>query len=147
MDIILKEDIAGLGYKYDVVNVKNGYGRNFLIPKGLAMVASSSNLKMVEENLKQMAHKAEKIKADAEAIAEKIAKVTLTVKAKVGESGRIFGAITTLQISDALKEKGIDLDRKKISFNSEVKSVGEYTATADLHKDVKEEIKFVVEAD
>ena len=146
MEVILKEDIKGLGYKNDIVNVRPGHGRNFLIPRGMAIEATSSNKKVVAENVKQAAHKAEKIKKDAEAIAEKISSVSLEIKAKVGESGKIFGAITALQISDALKDKGFTVDRKKISFKSEIKEAGEYVAVLDLHKEIKKEVKFVVVA-
>ncbi|HVD98932.1 MAG TPA: 50S ribosomal protein L9 [Cytophagaceae bacterium] len=147
MEIILKEDIKGLGYKNDVVKVKPGYGRNYLIPKGLASMATESAKKVVAENVKQAAHKAEKMKNDALSIAEKLAGVTIEVKAKVGDSGKIFGAVTSLQISDTLKDKGFAIDRKKISFKGDVKEVGEYTAVVDLHKEVKQEIKFKVVAE
>ncbi len=147
MEVILKDDIKGLGYKNDVVKVRPGYGRNFLIPRGFALLATDSNKKMVAENLKQVAHKAEKIKTEAQALADKIAALaSLDIPAKIGESGKIFGAVTTLQISDALKAKGIDVDRKKISFKGEVKEAGEYTAAVDLHKEVKQDIKFKVVA-
>ncbi|MFN3403129.1 MAG: 50S ribosomal protein L9 [Cytophagaceae bacterium] len=146
MEIILKEDIKGLGYKNDLVNVKPGFGRNYLIPKGLAIMATESNKKMLTENVKQAAHKAEKLKKDAIAVAEKIGDLVLTIPAKVGETGKIFGAITALQISDALKDKGYTIDRKKITFKSDVKEVGEYTAVLDLHKEVKHEVKFKVVA-
>jgi large subunit ribosomal protein L9 len=144
MEIILKEDIKGLGYKSDIVTVRPGYGRNYLIPRGLAVMATEANKKIITENVKQAAHKAEKIKKDAEAVAEKIGSLVLEIKAKVGESGKIFGAITALQISDGLKAKGFEVDRKKISFKSEVKEVGEYIAVLDLHKEIKKEVKFVV---
>ncbi len=144
MEVILKQDIQGLGYKYDTVKVKPGYGRNYLIPKGLAMVASKSNKRMIEENLKQMAHKAEKARNDALELSEKMKEVVLEIGAKVGESGKIFGAVTTLQISDALKEKGFEIDRKKISFPVQPKEVGEYVALLDLHKEVKHELTFKV---
>lgn len=145
MEVILKDDIKGLGYKNDVVKVRPGYGRNYLIPRGYALLATDSNKKMVAENLKQVAHKAEKIKTEAQALADKIAALaSLEIPAKIGESGKIFGAVTTLQISDALKAKGIDVDRKKISFKGEVKEAGEYTAGVDLHKEVKQDLKFKV---
>lgn len=147
MEVILKQDVQNLGYKDDIVNVKPGYGRNYLIPQGLAILANASNKKMIEENVRQAAHKAEKIKSDAQELAEKIGDLELEVGAKVGESGKIFGAITTLQIADALKEKGFEIDRKKISFNSDVKSVGSYTLTIDLHKEVKKEVPFKVVAE
>jgi large subunit ribosomal protein L9 len=127
--------------------VKSGYGRNYLIPKGFAIVANNSNMKMIEENVRQAAHKAEKLKNDAEGIAEQIGDLILEIGAKVGESGKIFGAITTLQISDALKEKGFEIDRKRINFNSKVKEVGEYAVTIDLHKEVKKEVPFKVVAE
>lgn len=144
MEVILKEDIKGLGYKNDVVAVKPGHGRNFLIPQGFAIMASESNKKVISENVRQAAHKAEKIKNDAITLAANIGDMLVEVKAKVGETGKIFGAITSLQISDALKLKGFEVDRKKISIKGDVKHVGEFTATLDLHKDVKHEVKFVV---
>nr|WKN34976.1 50S ribosomal protein L9 [Tunicatimonas sp. TK19036] len=147
MEIILREDIKGLGYKNDLVTVKGGYGRNYLIPQGLAIIASPSNKKMMEENIRQASHKAEKVKKDAEDLAAKLEGVVLEIPAKAGESGKIFGAVTTLQLSDALKEKGFDIDRRRIALNEEVKSLGEYTAEIDLHKEVKQNISIqVVEA-
>ncbi|MBB6005330.1 50S ribosomal protein L9 [Arcicella rosea] len=147
MEIILKTDIAGLGYKNDVVNVKPGYGRNYLIPQGFAVQATGSNKKVLAENIKQVAHKAEKVKIDALALAEAIGDITLAIAAKVGESGKIFGRVTTIQISESLKEKGFDVDRKKIALDTEVKFVGDFTATLDLHKEVKHKVKFTVVAD
>ena len=147
MEIILKTDIAGLGYKNDIVAVKPGYGRNYLIPQGFATLATGSSRKILAENIKQVAHKAEKVKLDASALAESIGDLTLDIPAKVGESGKIFGRVTTIQISEVLKEKGFDVDRKKISLDSEVKFVGAYTATLDLHKEVKHKVKFNVVAD
>lgn len=144
MDIILKTDIKGLGYKNDVVAVKSGYGRNYLIPQGFAILATKSNKKILEENIRQAAHKAEKIKADAEEIAGKIEKLNLEIKAKIGESGKIFGKVTTLQISDALANQGVEIDRKKISINTPVVGAGEYEAEVDLHREVKTNVKFVV---
>ncbi|MEA5402341.1 50S ribosomal protein L9 [Arcicella sp. DC2W] len=147
MEIILKTDIAGLGYKNDVVTVKPGYGRNYLIPQGFAVQATGSNKKILAENIKQVAHKAEKVKMDAVALAEAIGDITLAIAAKVGESGKIFGRVTTIQISESLKEKGFDVDRKKIALDTEVKFVGDFTATLDLHKEVKHKVKFTVVAD
>lgn len=147
MDVILKTDIKGLGYKNDTVSVKPGYGRNYLITQGFAVIASPSNRKMFAENIKQAAHKSDKIKGDAQAIADAIGDVALEIKAKAGDSGKIFGAVTTMQISDALKARGIDVDRKKISFKGEVKMIGEYELEIDLHKEVKKELKFVVVAE
>ena len=144
MEVILKQDITGLGYKNDTIKVKGGYGRNYLIPQGFAIVASHSNRKMIAENIKQAAHKADKIKNDAETLAAKLAEVTLQIGAKAGEQGKIFGAITTHQISEALKNEGFVIDRKKIAFKSQVKTLGEYEAIADLHREVKQDIKFTV---
>ena len=147
MEIILKQDIAGLGYKNDTVTVKPGYGRNYLIPQGMAIVASRSNKKMIAENIKQAAHKAEKIKKDAEDIAEKMTDLTLQLGTKAGENGKIFGAITTLQVADALKEKGFDVDRKKITFNTPIKELGDYMVTLDLHREVKPTVNIKVVAE
>jgi len=147
MEVILKTDIKGLGYKNDLVEVKPGYGRNYLIPQGFAVLATSSNKKILEENIKQAAHKAEKIKTEAAAIAGKIDALTLEIKAKIGDSGKIFGKVTTLQLSDALAEKGIEVDRKKIAITQPVTTSGEYEAEVDLHREVKTSIKFVVVAE
>ncbi len=148
MEIILKDDVQGLGYKDDLVDVKPGYAMNYLIPQKFAVVASSSNKKMREENIRQASHKAAKLKQDADALAERIGETQLTIQAKAGESGKIFGAVTAIQISEALAQKGYEIDRKKISFKSEIKSLGEYTAVLDLHKEVKHEVTVqVVTAD
>ncbi len=144
MEIILKTDIKGLGYKNDLVSVKPGYGRNYLIPQGFAVLATGSNKKILAENIKQAAHKAEKIKTEAENIAAKLADTTLEIKAKIGESGKIFGKVTTLQISDALATKGFEIDRKKIAISVPVEGAGEFTADIDLHREVKTQVKFVV---
>lgn len=145
MDIILKTDIAGLGYKNDTVSVKPGYGRNYLIPQGYAMMASDSNKKMITENIRQAAHKAEKIKSDAQAIADQIGEMVLTIPAKAGESGKIFGRVTSIQIADALRAKGFDVDRKKITID-DVKTLGTYQASLDLHKEVKHKVNVDVVA-
>jgi large subunit ribosomal protein L9 len=147
MEIILKQDVQGLGYKNDVVKVKPGYGRNFLIPNGLGLIANTSNKRMVEENVRQMAHKAAKVKDEAVALAAKIGDLTIDLKTKAGETGKIFGAITSLQVSDALKAKGFDVDRKKIVFREQPKQLGDYVVNLDLHKEVKHEIKIKVEAE
>ncbi|QMW05048.1 50S ribosomal protein L9 [Spirosoma foliorum] len=143
MNIILKTDIAGLGYKNDTVAVKPGYGRNYLIPQGFAMMATDSNKKIVAENIRQAAHKAEKLKNDAQAIADGIGDMTLTIPAKAGDSGKIFGRVTNTQVADALRTKGFDIDRKKITVE-DVKVLGTYEASIDLHKDVKHKVKFEV---
>jgi len=147
MELILKEDVKNLGFKNDVVKVKPGYGRNYLIPQGMAMLATSSNRKVLEENLRQAAHKAEKILRNAQDLAAAIGEAVLEIKAKAGEGGRIFGAVTSLQLSDALKALGHDVDRKKITLPTEVKNLGEYEATLILHKQVMHKIKFVVVAE
>ncbi|MCP9763684.1 50S ribosomal protein L9 [Lacihabitans soyangensis] len=146
MEIILKTDIAGLGYKNDILDVKPGYGRNYLIPQGYALLATPSNKKILAENLKQAAHKAEKLKADAEAIAEQIGDSVFVITMKTGESGRIFGRVTSIQISDALALKGINIDRKKITVE-DIKFVGTYKAIVDLHKEVKKEVSVSVVAE
>lgn len=146
MELILKEDIAGLGYKNDIVNVKPGYGRNYLIPQGFAVVANASSKKVMQENIKQAAHKVEKIRKDAQDLADAIGEMNLEIPAKVGESGKIFGKVTTVQIADALKAKGFNVDRKKISFETEVKTEGDYTVLLDLHKEVKHKVNFKVVA-
>lgn len=139
MEIILITDIAGVGYKNDIVNVKAGYGRNYLIPQGFALLANASNRKIVAENVRQASHKAEKLKKDAEDIAAAIGDMTIDIRTVVGESGRIFGRVTNTQVSDILKSKGFDIDRKKITVD-DVKSVGTYSALIDLHKEVKHKV-------
>ena len=147
MEVILKQDVQGLGYKNDQVKVKAGYGRNYLIPNGLALIANPSNKKLVEENVRQAAHKAAKVKQDAEALAAKIGELTMDLGTKAGESGKIFGAVTALQVADALKAKGFDVDRKRISFKEQPKQLGTYAVMLDLHKEVKHEIKIKVIAE
>ncbi len=147
MEVILKQDVQGLGYKNDTVKVKAGYGRNFLIPNGLALIANDSNKRQVAENIRQMAHKAAKLKQDAEALAAKIGDLTIELKTKAGESGKIFGAVTAVQVSDILKGKGFEVDRKKIHFKEQPKQIGTYTALLDLHKEVKHEVKVNVVAE
>ena len=144
MEVILREDIHGLGYKNDTVNVKPGYGRNFLIPKGMAIIASDSNKKMIGENIRQAAHKAEKAKKDAEALAKSIGELTIEIKTKAGESGKIFGAITPIQVAEALVAHGHNVDRKRISFEQKIKEVGEYTTLLNLHKEVHHQIQVKV---
>ncbi len=140
MEVILTQDVQGLGYKNDVVKVKAGYGRNYLIPNGVALVANDSNKRMVAENTRQAAHKAAKVKQDAEAIANKLGEMVIELKTKAGETGKIFGAVTALQIADALKAKGFDVDRKKVVLKESPKQLGTYKVTLDLHKEVKHEI-------
>ncbi len=147
MEVILKQDVKNLGEKDDIVNVKPGYGRNFLIPKGFATLATVSARKVLAENLKQAQFKQEKIRKDADAIAAKLEGVKLTIGAKAGETGKIFGAINTIQIADALKKEGFEVDRRRITFDSEPKFVGEYTANLNLHKEVKVKVPFEVVAE
>jgi len=133
MKVILKEDIKHVGLKDDVVEVKNGYGRNFLIPQGKAKLATDGALKMLAEDVRQREFKMDKLKKDAEALAEKVNGTTVSIKTKAGASGRIFGSITTLQIANALKEKGFDVDRRKI-VTDDIKELGTFPATVNLFK-------------
>ncbi|WP_286332923.1 50S ribosomal protein L9 [Duncaniella freteri] len=146
MKIILKEDINVLGYKDDVVEVKNGYGRNYLIPTGKAVIASEAALKVLAENQRQRAHKLERIKADAEAAAAALEGVKLTIGAKTSSTGTIFGSVNSIQIAEALEKLGHNVDRKLISLEA-VKEVGSYTATIRLHRDVTVEVPFEVVAE
>ena len=147
MELILIEDVAGLGYKNDIVSVKKGYGRNYLIPQGKAIIASESARKVLAENLKQRAHKLAKIKADAEELAAKLAPVALTIATKVSATGTIFGAVGNIQVAEALAKLGFEIDRKTIVVKDTVKEVGSYTATVKLHKEVSVEIPFEVVAE
>jgi large subunit ribosomal protein L9 len=147
MELILIEDVAGLGYKNDIVSVKKGYGRNYLIPQGKAVIASESARKVLAENLKQRAHKLAKIKADAEELAAKLAPVALTIATKVSATGTIFGAVGNIQIAEALAKLGFEIDRKTIVVKDTVKEVGSYKATVKLHKEVSVEIPFEVVAE
>lgn len=147
MEIILKEDVQNLGYKNDIVTVKSGYGRNYLIPTGKAVIASPSAKKMLAEELKQRAHKLEKIKKDAEAVAEKLAGVSLTIATKVSATGTIFGSVGNIQIAEELQKLGHDIDRKIIVVKESVKEVGSYKAVVRLHKEVSVEIPFEVVAE
>jgi large subunit ribosomal protein L9 len=146
MEIILKEDVVNLGYKNDIVTVKSGYGRNYLIPTGKAVIASPAAKKMLAEELKQRAHKLEKIKKDAETAAEALKDVTLTIATKVSATGTIFGSVSNIQIAEELAKLGHNVDRK-IIFVKGVKEVGSYTATVKLHKEVSVEIPFEVVAE
>ena len=147
MKIILKEDVSGLGYKDDVVEVKNGYGRNYLIPTGKAVIATESALKVLAENQRQRAHKLAKIKADAEELAAKLKDVKLTIGAKTSATGTIFGSVNSIQIDEALEKLGFSVDRKIIDIKESVKEVGNYSATVKLHKEVSVEVPFEVVAE
>jgi large subunit ribosomal protein L9 len=145
MEIILLEDVINLGYKGEIVKVKDGYGRNFLIPQKKAVIASASAKKVLAENLRQQAHKLEAIKNNAVELGEKITAVgNLTIGAKTGSTGKIFGAVGPIQIAEALEKAGVTVDRKLIALKASIKEVGEYTASAKLHKEVTVEIPFEV---
>ena len=146
MEIILLTDIANLGHKDDIVDVKQGYGRNYLIPQGYAILATPSARKVVAENLRQRAHKEAKLKAEAEEIAAQLAEVKLTIGAKTSSTGKIFGSVNSIMISESLKEKGFDIDRKKIMLK-DVKEIGTYTALIKLHREVKVDVEFEVVAE
>ena len=148
MEIILLQDVPKLGHKDDFVKVKNGYGRNFLIPKGLAIAATGSAKKIHNENLKQRAHKEEKIKIEAQSVADRLSGVSLVVGAKTSSSGKIFGSVNTIQIAEALKEKGFEIDRKNITLpEDQIKEIGNYKAVIRLHREIKVEINFEIIAD
>jgi large subunit ribosomal protein L9 len=148
MDIILKQDVANLGQKDDIVKVKDGYARNYLIPKGLAVTATESAKKILAENTRQRAHKEAKIKAEAQVQAEKMKGLKLVIGAKTSTTGKIFGSINTIMLAEALKDKGFEVDRKNIVFDEEhIKEVGVYKAKAKLHKEVSVEIEFEIVAE
>ena len=147
MEVILKEDVANLGYKNDIVVVKSGYGRNYLIPTGKAVIASPSAKKMLAEELKQRAHKLEKIKKDAEELAAKLTGISLTIPMKVSSTGTIFGSVGNIQIADELAKLGHNVDRKLIVVKDTVKEVGSYKAVVRLHKEVSVEFPFEVIAE
>ena len=147
MNVILLEKVGKLGGLGDQISVKAGYGRNYLIPKGYGILATESAKKVLAENLKQAAFKQDKIKKDAEAIASKLDGVKLSIGAKAGESGKIFGSVNTIQIADALKKAGFEVDRRRITFETEPKEVGEYLVNLNLHKEVKVQVPFEVVAE
>ena len=147
MEVILKEDVINLGYKDDIVKVKDGYGRNYLIPNGLAIMATESAKKVLAEDLKQRAHKLEKIKADAQDMVSKFEGLHLSIGAKVSSTGKIFGSVGPIQIAEALEKQGLEVDRKSILLKEAIKEVGEYKATVKLHREVQVEISFEVVAE
>ncbi len=148
MEIILKKDIKGLGYKNDIVKVKNGFGRNFLIPRGEAVVATISNKKIQAEEVKQSSFKDQKLRNFATEAVAKLANVSIQVPAKVGDSGRIFGSVSNIQVAEALKKAGIEIERKQIELTDDhVKTIGTYTATIRLYKDITSTLTFEVVAD
>ena len=147
MKVILKENVTDLGYKDDIVEVKDGYGRNYLIPQGKAIIASAAALKQLAEDQKQRAHKIAKIKADAEAAAAALEGVKLTIGAKTSSTGTVFGSVNAIQIAEALEKLGHNVDRKIIYIKEPVKEVGVYTATIKFHKEVSKDIDFEVVAE
>ena len=145
MEIILKEDIPTLGYKNDIINVKDGYGRNYLIPKGLAIQATTSAKKIHSENQKQRAHKEEKIKNEALELAGKLVGLSLEIGAKTSSKGKIFGSVNNIQLAEALQKEGFEIDRKLIKIvDDQIKNVGTYKATIKLHKEVSVDLEFQV---
>lgn len=148
MEIILKQDVSGLGYKNDLLTVKDGYGRNYLIPKGLAIIATSSEKKQLEELRKQQAFKEDKIVKEVEAVKTVLEGAEIKIPQKVGESGKLFGSVTPLQVSLAIKEqKSIDIDRKNITISEVIKTVGTYPATIKLHKDLAFDVQLIIEGE
>ena len=148
MEVILKQDVANLGHKDDIVVVKNGYGANYLIPQGMAIMATPSAKKVHQENLRQRAHKEAKIRQDAEALAAKIAGTTVKVAAKVSETGKVFGSVNNIQVAEALVALGHDVDRKNITLaNDVIKEVGTYKAVLKIYRDIKAEFSVEVVAE
>ncbi len=147
MYIILKEDVQNLGYKDDVVFVRDGYGRNFLIPQGKAVIASESAKKVLAETLKQRAHKLEKIKNDAQAVANKLEGVKLTITTKCSENGKIYGSVNNIQLAEELAKLGIEVDRKAIVIKEAAKEIGSYVAIVKLHKEISVELPYDVVAE
>jgi large subunit ribosomal protein L9 len=148
MEVILKQDLKGLGFKNDIVKVKNGYGRNFLIPQRIAVLATESNKKMQAEEIKQSSFKEQKLRTEATAMAAKFADVTVKVGAKAGESGKIFGSVTNIQLAEALKKAGYDVERKNIEMNEDaIKALGTYSAKVRLFKEISATINFEVIAE
>ena len=149
MDIILKQDVTNLGYKNDIVTVKPGYGRNFLIPQGMAILATERNRKILAEEIRQQAHKEEKIKNEALDKAKALEGLKLQIPAKAGTSGKIFGSVNSIMIANAIKEAtNIEVDRKQIVLNEDaIKEVGDYTAKIRLHKEVHVDVDFSVFAE
>ena len=147
MEVILIQDLANLGFKNDIVKVRDGYGRNYLLPQKIAIIANEANRKQLAETLKQQAHKAAKLLADAQALEAKLAETVIELKAKANEDGKIFGTVTAQNISDALAAQGITIDKKVITIAEPIKQLGEHTAQARLHREVKAEIKLNVVAE
>jgi large subunit ribosomal protein L9 len=148
MEVILKQDLDNLGYADEVVKVKAGYARNYLIPRGFAIFSNETNRKVLAETVKQRAHKAQKIKGNAEAVAKQLESLTLKIGMKAGESGKIYGSVTALQVADALSKLGVIVDRKRIRIEGDhIKELGTYSASVNLHKEIKVKIAFEVIAE
>lgn len=144
MKVILKEFVNNLGEKNDIVDVKPGYGRNYLIPQGLAIIATGSAVKVAEENIRQAAHKLERIKQSAIELSEKLNGLKLVINTKAGSNGKIFGSVTSIQIAQALQDKGFDIERRKISIKEDIKTLGNYTAKVSLLRDIAAQIELEV---
>jgi len=145
MQVILQQDIPTLGHKGDVVSVKNGYGRNFLIPKGMASLATATALKIHEENQKQRQHKEEQLRKDAEEVVRKLSSVKIKIGAKTSSTGKIFGSVNTVQIAEVLVSQGFAIDRKNITLTTEpIKEIGTYEASVKIYRDIKADISFEV---
>jgi large subunit ribosomal protein L9 len=147
MKVILKEDVGKLGFMGDIVNVKDGYARNFLIPKGIAAVADTKNVKALEHEKRVIDRRAEKHRAESQTLAEKISAVTLTLKAKAGEEEKLFGSITAMDIAEALKAEGFDIDKRKIVIEEPIKRLGSHTASIKVAKEVNATVNVEVEAE
>lgn len=148
MEVILKKNVDNLGYANDVVTVKPGYGRNFLIPQGYAVLATASAKKAHAEIMKQKSHKESKVMAEAEELGQKLTTITLQIVTKVGESGKIFGSVNVIQLAEAIRKEGLEVDRKSLKIKDEpIREVGTYEAIANLHKDVKTTFSFEVVAE
>lgn len=145
MKVILKQNVDKLGYKDDIVDVKPGFARNFLIPQGMAISATPSAIKMLEETLRQRAHKQSKVLEEAQGLAAKLAEVKLTIGTKAGETGKIFGSVNNIQLAEALAKQGFEINRKSIAIQGDViKELGEYTAEIKIHREVSQTINFEV---
>ena len=144
MKVILNQDVDSLGAAGDIVKVKGGFGRNYLIPRGMATLATPSSIKVAEENRRQQSHKLERLKDDASALAERLESIDIVIPARVGEENRIFGTVTTQQVADALTAKGVEIDRRKIELEEEIRSLGVYPAAVKLHGDVTANVKVQV---
>jgi large subunit ribosomal protein L9 len=146
MEVILKKYQKGLGEKHDIVKVKPGYARNYLIPQGIAVLATETARKRLAEDIRQAQHRIEHIRSEAQAIADKLNEVTLTIETLAGPDGKLFGAVTPLMVANQLEEQGYSVERQRVSFEENIKNTGSYTATVDLHKEVKAEVKLEVVA-